>query len=268
MADRHYHILGIPPGAGKTEIRKAYRRKVLLLHPDRNPSPAAREEFLRVREAYDALMERGAQPVRPAPRPDAKPYPKYSRQANDPFYKARWQEYRRQQQARRAEEEIENTSLYSFLVYTARAVAIAGTALCLALLADFVLPAHTQEQTILNRNIEIVQQRSIAIENRRIHTERYQIPVQREMFFLIAEGDKITVQASPLFEIPRRMTYTGTEFKPAYGIFSNFAMFAIALFALSLAGLWSWKRKGDLLINSFFNLALLIIVLFIMNASH
>eukprot|EP00614_Pseudopedinella_elastica_P008587 CAMPEP_0172599004 /NCGR_PEP_ID=MMETSP1068-20121228/19121_1 /TAXON_ID=35684 /ORGANISM="Pseudopedinella elastica, Strain CCMP716" /LENGTH=330 /DNA_ID=CAMNT_0013399129 /DNA_START=297 /DNA_END=1286 /DNA_ORIENTATION=- len=37
------------------EIRKAYKRKSLELHPDKNPSPSANEEFEKVKEAYDVL---------------------------------------------------------------------------------------------------------------------------------------------------------------------------------------------------------------------
>jgi len=35
------------------EIRKAWKRKSLELHPDKNPSASAKEEFERVKEAYD-----------------------------------------------------------------------------------------------------------------------------------------------------------------------------------------------------------------------
>jgi hypothetical protein len=38
------------------EIRKAWKRKSLELHPDKNPSPSANEEFERVKEAYDVLI--------------------------------------------------------------------------------------------------------------------------------------------------------------------------------------------------------------------
>jgi len=35
------------------EIRKAWKRKSLELHPDKNPSASAKDEFERVKEAYD-----------------------------------------------------------------------------------------------------------------------------------------------------------------------------------------------------------------------
>ena len=33
----HYEVLGVATSATKAEIRKAYRHKALLYHPDKNP---------------------------------------------------------------------------------------------------------------------------------------------------------------------------------------------------------------------------------------
>jgi hypothetical protein len=51
----YYRILGIRQGASDDEIRKAYRKKALEYHPDRNHSPEAQEMFIRVTEAYEYL---------------------------------------------------------------------------------------------------------------------------------------------------------------------------------------------------------------------
>ncbi len=51
----YYRLLGIRQGASEDEIRKAYRRKALEYHPDRNRSENAQEMFIRVTEAYDYL---------------------------------------------------------------------------------------------------------------------------------------------------------------------------------------------------------------------
>ncbi|MBC7921294.1 MAG: DnaJ domain-containing protein [Ferruginibacter sp.] len=52
----YYQILDLPRGASKAQIKKAYRKKAMECHPDRNPSAEAHAVFLRVREAYEALM--------------------------------------------------------------------------------------------------------------------------------------------------------------------------------------------------------------------
>lgn len=51
----YYRILGIRQGASDDEIRRAYRKKALEYHPDRNPSPEAEGMFIRVTEAYEYL---------------------------------------------------------------------------------------------------------------------------------------------------------------------------------------------------------------------
>ena len=57
MAKRdYYEVLGVAKGASADEIKKAYRRKVKDLHPDRNTdNPNAEAQFKEVGEAYDVL---------------------------------------------------------------------------------------------------------------------------------------------------------------------------------------------------------------------
>jgi hypothetical protein len=56
LAD-YYSILGLPHGAPKAEIKRAYRRLAFQWHPDKNPSPEAKQKFILITEAYDALMD-------------------------------------------------------------------------------------------------------------------------------------------------------------------------------------------------------------------
>ena len=53
----YYAVLGVSEQAPPADIRRAYRRLVLLTHPDRTPDPAAHQRFLAVNEAYEALNE-------------------------------------------------------------------------------------------------------------------------------------------------------------------------------------------------------------------
>jgi curved DNA-binding protein CbpA len=52
----YYEVLGVPHSATETEIKQAYRRLAMELHPDRNPDNSeAEEKFKEAAEAYDVL---------------------------------------------------------------------------------------------------------------------------------------------------------------------------------------------------------------------
>jgi curved DNA-binding protein CbpA len=52
----YYRILDLPFNSSVDEIKKAYRKKARLYHPDINPSPDAKEMFINVTEAYEFLI--------------------------------------------------------------------------------------------------------------------------------------------------------------------------------------------------------------------
>lgn len=59
MAKRdYYETLGVARGAAEADIKKAYRKKAMDLHPDRNQdNPQAESRFKEVNEAYDCLKD-------------------------------------------------------------------------------------------------------------------------------------------------------------------------------------------------------------------
>ena len=61
---KHYEILGVPQGASKAEIKKAYRQKVAEYHPDKIEGKGLPPEFIKfandkvaeINGSYDAVM--------------------------------------------------------------------------------------------------------------------------------------------------------------------------------------------------------------------
>ena len=56
LISKYYEILGLPNSSSIEEIKRAYRKKARLYHPDINQSPDAKEMFIEVTEAYDFLI--------------------------------------------------------------------------------------------------------------------------------------------------------------------------------------------------------------------
>jgi hypothetical protein len=55
--DNYYSLLNVTRSSNPLEIKRAYKKLSLQLHPDKNPSPTATDDFDAVKQAHDVLMD-------------------------------------------------------------------------------------------------------------------------------------------------------------------------------------------------------------------
>ena len=58
MSKEYYSILGVSEAASADEIKRAYKKKAMELHPDRHGGDKGKEaEFKKLNEAYSVLSD-------------------------------------------------------------------------------------------------------------------------------------------------------------------------------------------------------------------
>lgn len=137
---RYYKVLGLSQGASDKEVRKKYRKLVMIYHPDKNDSPEAEQKFIEITEAYEILTGKVQ-----APRSAAKDTEgtTKSRASHEERIKNAKKRYREQI----FKEYIENENYFNQLTkgpkwITIRILAVLGIILSTTIFLDYFLPRH------------------------------------------------------------------------------------------------------------------------------
>jgi len=136
--DQYYNRLGLAPGASVQEIKKQYRKLVLIYHPDKNNGDDS--TFLIIREAYEILTDKKKLPPPVKTSRSSSTASEKSKEERVKDAKLRYQEYIHNQT-------VENERYFSQLTSglkwrLLKLNAVLGTLIGLMLVIEIFLPQH------------------------------------------------------------------------------------------------------------------------------
>ncbi len=189
----HYEALELPENASAADIRRAYRRLVLLTHPDRTPDPAAHARYLDVNAAYEVLSDPG--------RRAAYDFARRTPSVAAPVSPGRARDRARRPAAARRPAGVPFAAQYALTFRLARPVLLGCLLLCFSIGLDSVL-VREQPEVVL-RTDGVAYKRIVHYTSSGQFTQEEEVPV----------GTRLWVRRGPLWRtvIAARVAQTGEE---------------------------------------------------------
>ncbi|GGG28085.1 J domain-containing protein [Hymenobacter glacieicola] len=255
-----YATLEVSEQATAEEIRRAYRRLVLLTHPDRTPDPAAHERYLAINAAYDVLSQPERRQLYDAAlairrRPPASVPPT----APPRLGRDRDRHRRPVAQARRGPSPDPYAVVFARYAPWARRFCVLMLVFCGLLLVDFCWTQEYPREVVqaVERH-SLSSRRSGSVTYYTFHTQHANF---RNYDYDWTIGTALAIRKSALFGQIREFAVSGKGWQRAdqVSIYGNFLFAPLLLLLIAAAGAF-WRRSNVFVFNCSLGCGLLLLV--------
>lgn len=256
-AKNYYTILGVSPTSGEAEIKAAYRRMALLLHPDKNPLPEAESAFKEVNEAYEVLSDPISRNLYDQMLTQTVPQPQVWHR--DPAY-------RRRQQAGYKPQRPQGPSARAVMMHGSlrlfRKVAWVALVFCVLLIVDYLLPNRVSEE-IVKTDANDLKHIFSAMPNDLLVTDKgNHFPLRIDELKYFPKNSVARVCTSRIFSLLVKVENANGSYEVnnLATLYRNFIFAPLLLLGLSVVGVL-WKKGTEFR----FNIGVVTVLMMVLN---
>ena len=229
--DKYYKILGLTPNASQDEVRRAYRKLVMVYHPDRNKHPKAEARFILIKEAYEIVTGKipapQAQRINRAQSRRPQTSPQETKEHAKRREEERLKEARKRYQEQKLKEYLENEMYFRRLTTgvkwkTIRVLAVIGGLIAFSMLLDRFLPHHYESDRVTHYNLNEASSLSgVAVSIIKTKKDNYYW-VGNADYMLYSEAPDIFVESSWILHDPIHVISRGKTKNKSYDLYYTF----------------------------------------------